>query len=322
MYQHHSFVRSLKNSSRRLALGAAAAISLLGGAACSESTGNATSGKISVLLTDAPGDFKKAVVTISQIYLQPGDDPNAQRVILRDTPVTTDLLTLANDAASLVQDAVVPAGSYGQLRFVITGGYIEVDNGNGTSSIYASSPTYAGLPQGAVVAGNLQMPSYAQSGLKIGFSSGAVSVNGDSKVLLVDFDVSQSFGKAAGGSGQWVMTPVVKGAELTMSGSVKVTLAKDAALTMPTINNAPLTLGQFTARLTDGNGANTDVALTDANNDGVFEASFLYILPGSYTVDFVPPAGVTSFTTNPTHPISVTVSSGTQTVAATLTAAN
>ena len=116
---------------RRMSFALIAALGLAGVAvACSDSTSNATSGKITVLLTDAPGDVKTAVVTISQIYMQ--GDPDAEdangRVILRDTPVTTDLLTLANSTADLVKDVTVPAGSYGQLRFVITGGYIEVVN--------------------------------------------------------------------------------------------------------------------------------------------------------------------------------------------------
>ena len=36
---------------------------------------------------------------------------------------------------------------------MITGAYIAVDNGDGSTSIYASSPDYAGLPSGAVVSG-------------------------------------------------------------------------------------------------------------------------------------------------------------------------
>ena len=43
------------------------------GTACAEPTGNAANGKITVLLTDAPGDIKTAVVTISQVYLQGGE---------------------------------------------------------------------------------------------------------------------------------------------------------------------------------------------------------------------------------------------------------
>ena len=306
--------RFLSESRRRrttLNLLAAAGLALTGAACADSSTGNAADGRITVLLKDAPGDVKAAVVTISQVYMQgssQGDEPGS-RVILRDTPITTDLLTLANSTAELVKDGVVPAGTYGQLRFVITGGYIEIDNGNGTSSIYASSPNYAGLPQGATVAGALQMPSYAQSGLKVDLPGGSVKLDAEQTVVLVDFDVSRSFGKEAGASGRWVMKPVLTATDLQFTGSAKVTLTKDAALTLPTINGTPVTLGQFKATLTKSGGTPTELPLTDADNDGTFEAEFKFVPPGDYSVDFVAPAGITSFTTTPAHPATVTVTS-------------
>lgn len=316
---------SVSRRARRMSLALIAALGLAGVAvACSDSTGNATSGKITVLLTDAPGDVKTAMVTISQIYMQgnPDGDDASSRVILRDTPITTDLLTLANSTADLVKDATVPAGSYGQLRFVITGGYIEVENADGSSSIYASSPDYAGLPAGATVAGPLQTPSYASSGLKVKLPEGGVTIDSEQTILLVDFDVSQSYGKAAGGSGQWVMSPVLTATELTFSGGLTVTLSKDPALTMPSVNGTPVTLGQFKATLTKVGGGTEELALTDANNDGTFEAAFRYAAAGDYTVDFVPPVGVSTFATNPARPTAVTITSGTTTThAAVLTAA-
>jgi hypothetical protein len=254
---------------------------------------------------------KSAVVTISQIYLQgsaEGDDPGS-RVILRDTPITTDLLTLANSTAELVKDGVVPAGTYGQLRFVVTGGYVEVENTDGSTSIFASSPTYAGLPSGATVAGALQMPSYATSGLKVNLPGGAVTLNSEQTVVLVDFDVSRSFGKEAGGSSRWVMSPVLTATELEFTGSATVTLTKDPALTLPSINGTPVTLGQFKATLTKSGGTPTELPLTDADNNGTFEANFKFVPAGDYSVDFVAPAGITSFTTTPAHPATVTVTS-------------
>jgi hypothetical protein len=314
---------SISHRTRRTCANLLAAVGLaFTGAACSDSsTANATNGKISVLLTDAPGDVKTAMVTISQIYLQgssEGDDAGG-RVILRDAPITTDLLTLANSTAELVKDKTVPAGTYGQLRFVITGGYIEVENADGGTSIYASSPSYAGLPAGAKVAGSLQMPSYASSGLKVKVPNGGVTIDAEATVMLVDFDVKQSFGKEAGNSGKWVMSPVVTATELGFSGSLKVTLAKDAALTLPSINGTPVTLGQFKATLTKTGGAPQEAVLTDANNDGTFEATFPYVAAGDYTVDFLPPTGLTQFTTNPARPAPVTiVAGGSATLAATL----
>jgi hypothetical protein len=305
---------SVSRRTRRASLNVLAALGLaLTGAACADSsTGNAVNGKITVLLKDAPGDVKAAVVTISQVYLQgsaEGDDAGS-RVILRDTPITTDLLTLASSTAELVKDGTVPAGTYGQLRFVITGGYVEVENADGTTSIFASSPDYAGLPSGATVAGSLQMPSYATSGLKVNLPGGAVTLDAEQTVVLVDFDVSRSFGKAAGSSGKWVMSPVVTATDLAFTGGLKVTLTKDAALTMPSVNGTPVTLGDFKARLTKSGGTPVELPLTDVDNDGTFEASFKYATAGDYTVDFVPPTGITQFTTNPASPATVTITSG------------
>jgi hypothetical protein len=321
-------LRSLPFSrrARHTSLNVLAAVGLaLLGAACSDSaTGNATNGKITVLLTDAPGDVKTAVVTISEIYLQgssEGDDAKG-RIILRDTPVTTDLLTLANSTAELVKDKPVPAGTYHQLRFVITGGYIEVENADGSTSIYASSPNYSGLPAGATVAGSLQMPSYASSGMKVKVPEGGVTIDNEATVMLVDFDVAQSFGKEAGNAGKWVMSPVLLATELGFSGSLKVTLTKDPALTLPSVNGTPITLGQVKATLTKTGGTPQEALLTDADNDGTFEASFPYVAAGDYMVDFVPPTGITTFTTNPARPTAVTITSGgSATHAAVLTAA-
>ncbi len=287
-------------------------------------TGCGGGNTVSIKLTDAPGDFKAAVVTISEVYLQ----GEGGRVVLRDTPVTTNLVSLANDAKDIVKDAVVPAGSYSELRFVISGAYIEVPQADGSTLIYATSNDYAGLPAGAKVAGNLQTPSFSSSGVKVKFD-GDVTVEGEQKVILVDFDVSQSFGKDRGQGDKWVMKPVIKGADITFSGSVTVTLTKDAAVTLPTINGRPVTLADFKATLlttessTDGaaDAAAEEIALTDANGDGVFEAQFKFLVPGDYKISFVAP-GV-NFTTNPGVPAPVTIGSGTdQSKAFTLTSAS
>ena len=189
-----------------------AAVVLVAGVSCDSPTA-LKSGTLSLLLTDAPGDVVKAVVTIDQIYLQPSENSDAGRIILRDEDVTTDLLTLVDSTQSLISDVVIPAGSYSQLRFVISGAYLEVEGeAAGTTTIFASSPSYAGLPEGAVVGGELQMPSFAQSGLKVQLPGDALVIGDDASVtLVVDFDVAQSFGKAAGASNRWVMTPVLKG---------------------------------------------------------------------------------------------------------------
>ncbi len=280
---------------------------------------------VTIKLTDAPGDFKAAVVTISEVYLQ----GEGGRLVLSNEATTTNLLTLANDTKDIVKDAIVPTGKYSELRFVISGAYIEVEQADGSSLIYATSDDYAGLPKGATVAGHLQTPSFSSSGVKVKFD-GDVEVSGEQKVILVDFDVSQSFGKERGQGDKWVMKPVIKGADIVFSGSVNVTLARGEGVNMPTVNGRALTLGDFRATLkstetaTDGAAepAAEEIALTDANGDGVFEASFKFLVPGNFEISFVAPEGV-SFTTNPAVPAPVTVGSGTdQTKAFTLTSAS
>lgn len=293
-----------------LALGAIAPL-----AGCSDST-SAGNAKLSLLLTDAPGDVKTAVVTIDKIYLQ-----GSGRVVLMDQPVTTDLLTLANSTADLVKDAVVPAGSYGQLRFVVSGAYIEVENGDGTTSIYATSPDYAGLPAGAHVDGTLQTPSFDTSGLKVNLPGGALHLAAEEKVLLVDFDVSQSFGKEAGGSGSWVMHPVLKATDIQTTGDAAVTLALGESVTLPTVGDAQLTLGDFKAVLTASDMSTKELSFTDDNSDGTFEADFHFLTPGSYTVTVSGPAGVT-FTTDPANADAEVGSNGSVSAAFTLTSAS
>ena len=145
--------------------------------ACSDSSGPEGTGRVSILLKDAPGDVLEAVVTIDQVYLQGGDE-NAEaeteesaRVNLLDAPVTVDLLTLADQWMTLVGDAEVPAVKYGQLRFVVSGAYLKVAGETG-DKIYATSTDYAGLPAGAEVSGSLQTPSFSNSGLKVSFPGG------------------------------------------------------------------------------------------------------------------------------------------------------
>lgn len=212
---------------RRFALGLAAAASLGALAACADSPTGLRNGYLSLYLTDAPGDVAEAVVTIDRIYLQPDSASDAGRIVLREEDVTVDLLTLRDSIMGLIDSVEIPEGRYGQLRLVISGGYLAiVGQDTTTREIYASSPTYAGLPEGAVVTGELQMPSFAQSGLKVTLPANALVIGEDEVArLIIDFDVAQSFGKAAGHSGRWVMSPVIRASVPTPADTLPVVTA-------------------------------------------------------------------------------------------------
>ena len=93
-------------------------------AACDDSTGAEGPGTLSLLLTDAPGDFVSAIVTVDRVELV-GDEEGV--IVLRDEPFTEDLITLQNEAAEIVGPVTVPDGLYSQLRFIISGGCIVVE---------------------------------------------------------------------------------------------------------------------------------------------------------------------------------------------------
>jgi len=282
---------------------------VLASSACDtlDTSGPSGDASVSVLLKDAPADLEAAVVTISGIYLQGEGD--SSRVWLSQETTTTDLLTLKTTALELVKDVPVPAGRYSQLRFVITGGYIEVKQPDGGTAIYASSPDYEGLPAGAVVAGELQMPSMAQSGLKVELPEGSLEIEGET-TLLVDFDLAQSFGHAAGQSGKWVMHPVIRAVDLDQAGTIEVKLSLGAGVTLPVLGGVRVTLDHFKARLSrEGDGDAVELALEDEDRDGTFVARFENLLPGEYEVSFVLPAGLT-VTFGPAAPFAVTLEAG------------
>jgi hypothetical protein len=194
-------------SSRAACLLAGAAVLL---ASCSDGAGPGGTTSLSIKLKDAPGDVQQAVVTIAGINLMGSNG----KLVLTSTPVTTDLLTLASSTADLVSGVDVPSGTYAELRFLISGACLVVENESGGSDIYATDG-YDATPCGGAATGVLQAPSYAQSGLKVTMEAGALTLTGGEKILLVDFDVSQSFGQVAGQAGQWTMHPVVTGGELS-----------------------------------------------------------------------------------------------------------
>lgn len=181
-------------------------------AGCAERATGPGRATLTIHLTDAPGDIHAAVVTIAEVYLQ----GTGGRTVLGSTPYTVDLVTLATTSTVLIENVTVSAGTYPELRFVVTGAYIEVEDASGGTQIFASAADYAGLPPGPVVDGQLQLPSFATSGLKVKLPDGGLEVpTAGAMSLLVDFDVAQSFGHEAGQSGMWVMHPVITATDVT-----------------------------------------------------------------------------------------------------------
>lgn len=287
----------------RKTIGMFALVLMLPLAACDDGTTVGSPGTMSLMLTDDEGDFTQARVVIERIELA-GDDSDGDPVVLLDTPFSTDLLTLSNDVVGLVEDETVPAGTYAQLRFVISDACIGVEQADESEMIYASS----GFDECGEPDGNLQLPSFGSSGLKVSLPGGAIEVDGDAHILLLDFDVAESFGRQAGMSGMWVMHPLIRADDLSLNGSIAVELTVAEGVDLSTVSSS---LADFQAMLDT---ETEPLAFTDPDDDGVFTAIFLYLLPDQdYEVSVGLQDGISyDFTLDPTSPQSVSLGNADQ----------
>jgi len=152
---------------------------LVGAAACGDGeTGTSGTGTLVVRLTDAPSDdLESAVVYISEVTVK-GNDASTDQQVISNTKASFDLLTLQNGVTATLGTATVPTGSYSQVRLLVDSARVVLKSGH----TFSDGSTTA----------KLTVPSGSQTGIKVNFSP-PISVTEGQTVLLVDFDVSQSF---------------------------------------------------------------------------------------------------------------------------------
>jgi hypothetical protein len=266
---------------------------------CGESTDPAGETSLSILLTDLPGDVSQAVVMIEDVLLV-GGAGGPISLMTADEPWVGDLTDLENEFDQLVGGFVVPQGSYEQLRLIIPEGCIGVETEgetDETDEVYLS-PGATTVDCLGTPTGTLQMPSLAETGIKVNFQ-GPLELLTDQMVWLVDFNVEESFGQLAGGSGTWVMSPVILGGELGFTGTVELTVDLEVGLSLP----AGVTFEDFDATFDGG----APVALQTVGDVGT--ATFVYVIPGLSKPLGLTSDDVASFSTDPTVPVSVDVDS-------------
>ena len=282
----------MSNRSKRLAL--LATVLLLPLVACDDSGLSSGTGRLTLQLTDAPGEaIVAAHVTFTDVYLQARSgesDPESSRFyLLEDGDVTEELTSLANAVTTIIQDVPVPTGTYDQLRVVMSGACIETESG----AIYASEEGYdlCGEPTG-----HLQMPSMRQSGVKVQLHG--LEVFEGRQIWLMDFVVDESFGHRAGRSGMWVMHPVIHTSRVELTSEILVTL-QAGGVTLPD----GFELGQFSATLLPTEGDTARMDFTDGDADGVFNVDFTYLIPdqGPFDVRLNGPEGL-DWTVDPASP--------------------
>lgn len=205
------------SSPNRLVSIALSAATLLGAAACSDST-SAGSGTVGVKLTnasvaaagvaadlvgtvaDAPlpaGSVKSVDIFVVRVDARRAESSDEEAneateesaaegsgwVTLAEPNATIDLMTVADGSSAFLGDAEVAAGSYKGFRLII-------DPSKSSLTLNDEAGTVIG---GESITG-LKFPSAAQTGIKINLSGGPVEVeDGETSTLMVKFDVSKSF---------------------------------------------------------------------------------------------------------------------------------
>jgi len=105
------------------------------------------------------------------------EDSDSAFITIFEGEKTFDLLDLQNGKTDLLAEAEILAGTYKQMRLIVTGDSVKLTNG--------STP-------------DLRIPSGAQSGIKLHFT---FEVNGDEETtLLLDIDLSRAFTPIPGGA--------------------------------------------------------------------------------------------------------------------------
>lgn len=149
--------------------------------------GGTETSTVQILLTDAPSDYvAEAWVRISRVYLIAGEeDPEDGPPFIDlfhddDDPLEFDLLTLQDGViADLTGEHEVPAGTYAQLRLIVSESWVVLKDGYEFNE--------GGTER------DLFIPSGAQSGIKVMLDEPIEAEAGTITILLVDFDVNQNF---------------------------------------------------------------------------------------------------------------------------------
>ena len=238
----------------RVTTGIACASVLLAGCSDSPLDGPGEQTRLTVHLTDAPGDVEAVWVDIEALQFQGG--PAGATSVLNEPVRGVELTELVGRSRTLTEEMTLPAGRYLDLRFVLSGAVLETTDGN----VYSYGTGVH--PEGTPPSGALRCPSCASSGLKVKLAGNEIRLEPGDRSLTLDFDVGQSFGRAAGRSGAWVMHPVIHGTVADESGAhVSGTVALQEGVAIPACPaNQPRSLRDFvptaTSRTTvDGDGA-------------------------------------------------------------------
>lgn len=263
------------------AVATALAVGLTG---CDDTTEGPTmdTSNVQVLLTDATSDYVGAArVDIGAVELIPSDDTTDAVVLTDDgTAGLVDLLDLQGEATAQLADAMIDAGTYSQLRLMVDSATVELASGYEFADGSSSKTLF--------------VPSGAQTGIKLNLAEGdAVSEGGlvfeggDTQVLVLDFDVHQSFviqgsPDTPAGIQDMLFTPAIRVVVSDVAGSIAGTVSlTSGAPDSISVDGITVTAEPTDDGLLEAYQTETATAVTDSTGSYTIH----YLVPGTYTVD-------------------------------------
>lgn len=192
--------------------------------ACSEDDSNNSNdgtAKMSVRLTDAPGDYDAVFIDVREVVVKYNGSEDEVSIGNVNAGVY-DLLELTGGVTVLLVDGEVPAGDISEIRLIL---------GENNSIVVDGVETA------------LKTPSAQQSGLKIKINE--TLNDGILYEFVLDFDVDKSI--VARGNGEYNLKPVIRASTVAETGAISgsVTPIRDAPV-LVTATNGLVEVSAFT----------------------------------------------------------------------------
>lgn len=156
--------------------------------------------KITVRMTDGPGDYDEVNVEVIDVKIKSSSDSGEGGWVSIGpiNPGIYNLLDLTGGVNVILADTLVPSGYLGQMRLIL----------GDENTVVKDGVTYP-----------LHTPSAQQSGLKLQINQ---TLEPDFTYnFLLDFDVHNSVVVEAGGSGNYNLHPVIRVTTEVNSGAIK-----------------------------------------------------------------------------------------------------
>lgn len=169
-------------------------------------------GTMEVRMTDAPADYDEVNVHIERVEVnrnETGEDDEGEAdnegwMTISEPNQTYNLLELTNGAYTVLGDTTLEAGTYNQIRLILS------DEGH---SVVVDGEEYS-----------IFVPSGAQTGLKLNVN--AEIEENITYTLLLDFDASRSVVKRGQGqaSPEYLLKPVIHASNQAVTGNIDGTV--------------------------------------------------------------------------------------------------